>query len=125
MVAAVSELEEECEIFLLELDIGNANPLVYIFKLLLGIILFIITLTWLLHILLYVIITIDGIPFSPWLNKLFIQLDAYNVAFLSVFFFGLFTLYLLWCVTKGNLVFSMPWIFKFHPMKYLFNFLYF
>ncbi|CAD8086320.1 unnamed protein product [Paramecium primaurelia] len=117
LVAAVSELEEECEIFLLELDIGNANPLVYIFKLLLGIILFIITLTWLLHILLYVIITIDGIPFSPWLNKLFIQLDAYNVAFLSVFFFGLFTLYLLWCVTKGNLVFSMPWIFKFHPMK--------
>ena len=72
MVAAVSELEEECEIFLLELDIGNANPLVYIFKLLLGIALFIITLTWLLHILLYVIITIDGIPFSPWLNKLFI-----------------------------------------------------
>lgn len=86
-----------------------------------GIILFIISLVWLLHILLNVIILVDGIPFSPWLNKLFIELDLYNVGFLSVFFFGLFTLYLLWCVTKGNLVFSMPWIFKFHPMKYIYQ----
>lgn len=118
LVMAVHELEEEYEIFKMELDIGNSNPLTYILKLVLGVILLLITITWWLHILLYVIIQYDGIPASPFLNRMFIDLELYNVNFLGVFFFSVFALYLVWCVTKGNMKLALPGVFSFHPMKY-------
>jgi len=120
LLQGVQMLEEEYEIFQMELDLGKSNPLVYIIKLLLGIILMMVTITWWIHLLLFTIITPNGVPLNTFLNKMFIDLEMYNVNFLAVFFFGFFTLYLLWCVIKGNMVFNMPWIFSFHPMKYIF-----
>ncbi|KAM3140194.1 hypothetical protein pb186bvf_007747 [Paramecium bursaria] len=114
---AVDELEEENEIFKMELDMSTSNPIIYVLKLVLGFLLLIVTICWWMHILLYIIIIQNGKPANPFLNTLFIQLESHDLGFLSVFFYGLFTLYLLWCVTKGNMVFKLPWIFSFHPMK--------
>lgn len=117
LLKAVQQLEEEYEIFRMEMDIQACNPCVYILKLLLGVALALVTVAWWIHLVLFTMIQINGRPYHPFLNRLFIELDAYNVSFVSVFFFGLFTLYLLWSTTKGNIVFNLPWIFSFHPMK--------
>ena len=111
----------------MELSIELSNPLVYCLKLLLGVVLLGVTVVWWIHMyvlfivwrLLYVILTSNGFPFNPFLNKMFIDLDEYNVNFIGVFFYGLFTLYLLWCVTKGNLKcgINIPYILTLHPMK--------
>jgi LMBR1-like membrane protein len=68
---------------------------------------------------LYVILRKNGFPMNPFLNKMFVDLEEYNVNFIGVFFFGLFTLYLLFCVTKGNLKcgIQIPYLLKIHPMK--------
>ena len=46
---AVIELEEQLEIFLLELEIEKSNPLIYLFKLILGFIFLLVSLLWQLH----------------------------------------------------------------------------
>jgi LMBR1 domain-containing protein 1 len=42
-----------------------------------------------------------------------------NITFVATGFYGLFTIYLLWCVQKGNISFGLriPFITSFHPMK--------
>lgn len=110
-------LEEEYEIFKKELEIQNSNPLLYLLALTLGIILLLLALFWWLHILINCVMVRDGIPVHTFLNKLLVDLQNANLGFLAVFFFGLFTLYLLWSVTQGNIALNLPWIFSFHPMK--------
>jgi LMBR1 domain-containing protein 1 len=96
-------------------------------KLCLGVLLLCVTILWWVHMyqylhknsILFIIVRKNGFPYHPFLNKMFTELEAYNVNFIGVFFFGFFTLYLLWCVTKGNIKVGLriPFLFTMHPMK--------
>ena len=70
--------------------------------------------------LLFIIIKRNGFPYNPFLNKLFITLEIYNINFLGVGLFGLFSIYLIWCVIKGNTSrkINIPFILSIHPMRY-------
>lgn len=61
----------------------------------------------------------NGFPSHPFLNKMLIDLEEGGVSFISTGLFMLFSLYLLWAVSKGIFKFGVriPFIFKFHPMK--------
>ena len=135
-------IERDYEIFKLELNIVNTNPLVWILKLICGILFFIISLVWWLHMYklkqFYFFSTIyfnlifwinrilfvlapgwDDFPSSPFLNKVLTDLEESGVNFLGTAIFAFLSLYLLWCVQKGNIKFGLriPFIFTVHPMK--------
>ena len=77
-----------------------------------GILGVVLSLTWVLHIVLWNITHV-----TPFLNALFTKLDnAFSL--LGVGAYGLFTFYLLWCVVKGCTKFGLNFIiFTVHPMK--------
>lgn len=113
-------LERDYEIFKLELNIANTNPVVWVLKLILGILFFIISFVWWLHIIIFVLAPgWSGFPSSPFLNKVLTDLEESGVNFLGTAIFAFLSLYLLWCVQKGNIKFGLriPFIFTIHPMK--------
>lgn len=94
---------------------------VSITKLIVGIIFAILSLTWVLHIVLYVLVPgVSGSAGVPFLNSLFTALEGGGLYPLGVSFFAVFNLYLLLCVLKGCLKFGMRILFFFsiHPMRY-------
>ncbi|KAL4484994.1 hypothetical protein ABPG74_020171 [Tetrahymena malaccensis] len=116
---AVLQLDDEHQLFKMELDIATTNPLIYYAKLLLGFFGIIISLVWWVHILLAVIVKKNGFPIYPLLDKMFLKLESIGVTFLAVAFFTMFTLYLLWCTMKGNfkIGIAIPFLFTIHPMR--------
>ncbi|CAD8181779.1 unnamed protein product [Paramecium octaurelia] len=117
--AATESLENEHEIFRMELEYQKVNPVVWVFKLILGIIFIILSLLWILQILLYMLIKINGFPAYSFLNKMFIYLEGTVMSFIGTILLALFTLYLLGCTYKGNLKFGLriPFLFTIYPMK--------
>ncbi|EGR30777.1 lmbr1-like conserved region family protein, putative [Ichthyophthirius multifiliis] len=116
----VLSLERDYQIFKLELNIVGINPAIWFFKLIGGVIFFIVSIIWWLHIILYVLSSdINGFPKAPFLNEMLIELESSGVSFLSTALFAFLSLYLLWCVQKGNIKFGLriPFIFTLHPMK--------
>lgn len=98
------------------------NCAVSITKLVIGILCAILSITWVLHILLYVVaahITPDGKPASTFLNDLFGACEGSGLYPVGVSFFAVFSLYLLLCVVKGCLKFGMRifFLFAIHPMR--------
>jgi LMBR1 domain-containing protein 1 len=61
----------------------------------------------------------DGEAIFGFVNNLLVHLNEQGLNFISTGIFGVFTIYLLWCVQKGNLSFGIriPFIMSFHPMK--------
>jgi len=112
---AVYLLEEDVEEFQnCTANYKNYNPLIPIFSLLSGIISFLISLLWIIHIIVYVF---PEEPLNPFLNLYFRWFDTFFSLFgtLSV---ALFTLYLLVCAVKGCFKFGMRLgFFTLHPMK--------
>jgi len=84
-------------------------------QLILGLCGIVISISWLIHIILYVI---PVPPVYGFLNDFFVTLDNTFTLF-GVIAYGLFSFYLLWCVFKGNFKFGMrvPFLFAIHPMK--------
>jgi len=84
-------------------------------QLILGIFSVGITLLWILHMILYLVIVP---PASPFLNQMFIVLDGVFSLF-GTAMLGLFSFYLILCVVKGNFKFGVrvPFLFSIHPMK--------
>jgi len=140
----VLTLERDYEIFRLELNIANTNPVVWVLKLIGGILFFIISFIWWLHmykskIFFFILVTSiltwlfllffriifvlapgwSGFPSSPFLNKVLTDLEESGVNFLGTAIFAFLSLYLLWCVQKGNIKFGLriPFFFTIHPMK--------
>ena len=115
----VSLIENDYDIFQLELKIADVNPLVYVSKLILGILFIIISLIWTIHIIIVILIKPEGQPYAYFLNTLFTDLVNKNVAFFATLIYGMFAFYLLWCTMKGNFKFGLriPFLFTFHPMK--------
>jgi len=139
----VLTIERDYEIFKLELNIVNTNPVVWVLKLICGILFFIISFVWWLHMyktkaifcflstiyfkrlfglnrILFVLAPgWNGFPSSPFLNKILTDLEESGVNFLGTAIFAFLSLYLLWCVQKGNIKFGLriPFVFTVHPMK--------
>jgi LMBR1 domain-containing protein 1 len=70
--------------------------------------------------LLFIAIKPNGVPASSFLNKILLGLEAGNAGFIATAIFAFLSLYLLWCVQKGNIKFGVriPFIFSLHIMKY-------
>jgi len=96
----------------------GGNPIWYWFKLFLGFLSGIISLTWFLHIMIFVL---PARPPSTFLNAMFIELESFIPGFpiLGVLAFGLYSFYLLWCVVKGlfRIGLRFPFLFKLYPME--------
>eukprot|EP00510_Aplanochytrium_minuta_P002702 CAMPEP_0184014036 /NCGR_PEP_ID=MMETSP0954-20121128/5388_1 /TAXON_ID=627963 /ORGANISM="Aplanochytrium sp, Strain PBS07" /LENGTH=315 /DNA_ID=CAMNT_0026294377 /DNA_START=899 /DNA_END=1846 /DNA_ORIENTATION=+ len=98
------------------------NPLVPYCKLILGIISFILTLVWVLHIILYMLVRNpypNGIPISYFLNTAFSWASKeINFALLGVILVGTFAIYLLFCALEGTARLGLRFlIVEIHPLK--------
>lgn len=71
------------------------------------------SLSWIIHIFVYTIFGVDG-----FLNNWFTAMDGVWT-FFGVIFYGLYALWLVYCVINGNFKFGfrIPLIFAIHPMK--------
>ncbi|KAK3280837.1 hypothetical protein CYMTET_11340 [Cymbomonas tetramitiformis] len=86
----------------------------YFLKLVLGILATVVSLCWVLHIILYMLV---DPPVSPFLNDLFIALDAAFSLF-GTGSFALFCFYLICCVMSGNARLGLSFLlFTAYPMK--------
>jgi LMBR1 domain-containing protein 1 len=112
---AVYLLEQDMdELKLCHEEYKNYNPLVSVFKLMLGCIASFVSFVWVLHIGLYML---PPLPLVPFLNSYFIWFDQWFPLFGTVSV-GLFSAYLLACAVKGCFKFGMRcFCFALHPMK--------
>lgn len=96
----------------------NYNPLIPYFALILGVIAFIVSIFWVLHIILYVIPkSTSGNPVTPFLNSYFMWFDRWFPLF-GVLSVAIFTVYLMLAALKGCFKFGLRFLFfTLHPMK--------
>jgi len=119
--AAFYFVKNEYEVLRVSYDEKGGNPLWYIFKLVLGCIGFVLSATWVLHIVLFVLPR--SRPIHPFLNDFFIQLEevgGVNGGFplFGVVAYGIYALWLQWCVIKGNFRFGARFLFfTLYPME--------
>lgn len=95
----------------------GGNSLWYVFQLILGCLGAVISLTWIIHIALFVL---PPQPISPFLNDLFITFETLIPGFplLGVCVFGTWSYYLLWCCVKGNFKLGVRFfLWKMYPME--------
>ena len=118
--ASVCMLDNEYQMVEIQTELNDEWVLKYWLGLFVGIICFILSLAWFLHILLYFIIIPNGQPITPFLNNLLTYLVQNNVSFLATAFFSFFCLYLLLAAIKGNVKFGLRVLlcWAVHPMKY-------
>jgi len=75
-----------------------------------------VSLAWILHIILYVLLKP---AVTPFLNSLFSVLDGVFPLF-GTLAFAIFAFYLVWCVLKGTMKFGLRLlIITIHPLKYV------
>lgn len=118
--ANVLLVEKKYEVFKIELNYLDANPLVWWGKLFLGCILCIVSFILWLHILLYLIVRSDkAFSDTAFLNDLLTGLDNSGITFLSTAVFAGLAIYMLLCTTKGVIKagFRIPFIINIHTMK--------
>lgn len=101
-------------------DQSGAGFTVFLFKLIFGIIFAIASILWVLHTIIYVVISQQVPGFNAtFLNALFSAFEGPGLYPVGVGLFGAFNLYLLMCVVKGTLKFGMRIFifFSIHPMQ--------
>jgi len=113
-------LEDEFERLRISKFERGENLAVSCTKLALGVTFAIISLAWVSHIALYVLIAPRGKPASVWLNWLLELFEHPGLYPIGVAIFACFSLYLLLCVVAGCLKFGMRFfcVFSIHPMRY-------
>jgi len=113
-------LKKDHHVLTIAHKLKGGNPLWYFFKLFLGIIGIVLSITWILHLILFVLPR--NRPFSPFLNTFFIKLEeAFGGGFplFGVLAFAIYSFYLLWACVKGNFKVGMRLlIIKMFPMEY-------
>jgi len=113
-------LKKDYKVLTIAHKLRGGNPLWYFFKLFLGLIGICLSISWLLHLILFVLPR--NRPFSPFLNTFFIDLEnAFGGGFplFGVLAFAIYSFYLLWCCVKGNFKVGMRLlIIKVFPMEY-------
>jgi len=113
-------LKQDVELLQACRDLRNTNPLWYIFKLVLGLICIVLSITWIIHIIIFIL---PPVPYYPFLNNFFIELEQVGGAnggfpLFGVVAFALYGFYLLWCVVKGNFKLGIRIAFwKIYPME--------
>ena len=114
-----------------EFDVLNKNNYIYdtiavVFYYLLiplGILSTILTVLWIIQFICSYFYILKGLkdrrPGYPFLSYMLIFFQDHDVSFLSFLFFGILTLYLLFCVMKGNFQFGVRFLccWSVHPMK--------
>jgi len=101
-------------------DLRNTNPIWYFLKLVMGIIGIILSITWVIHIIIFIL---PPRPYYPFLNNFFITLEQVGGAnsgfpLFGVIAFAIYGFYLLWCVVKGNFKLGIRIAFwKIYPME--------
>mmetsp|Transcript_100051 Transcript_100051/g.177518 ORF Transcript_100051/g.177518 Transcript_100051/m.177518 type:complete len:331 (-) Transcript_100051:160-1152(-) len=117
----VFELEEKWERVQLSKFQQGESLAVSIVKLVLGILFAIMSILWILHVILAVLIR-EHMPDKPiqFLNAIFEAFESPGLYPVGVALFASFNLYLLLCVVKGCLKFGMRIFlcFSIHPMRY-------
>lgn len=99
-------------------NLSKVEPFLYWLKLAFGIILALLSLVWIIHIFLWVIIKVNGKPVHPFLNNMLDGLVVGHVEFLSTGVFAIISLYLLWAAMKGNIKFGLRFFcFTFYPLR--------
>lgn len=117
--ASVNVIDDQYKMIDMQERVNEEWVLSYYLSLIAGVVCLLISLTWVTHIVLYVVIVIDGIPVYSFLNKMLTFFQNIGVGFLSTTFFSLLCMYLLWCTIKGNLKFGLRIMMcmEVHPMK--------
>jgi len=113
-VQAVYFLEKDWEKVKVAYKQRGGNPLKHIFFFCLGLLSAVLSLTWLLHIILYIFV---DPPADQFLNKYFMELDSFFALF-GVATYAIYVFYLLFCVIKGNMKFGLRFFcLPIHPMR--------
>ena len=98
----------------------NCSAVFYYLLIPLGVLSTILSLLWLIQFICsYFYILKDGRPGYPFLSLMLIYFQDNDVSFLSFLFFSILTLYLLFCVIKGNFQFGVRILccWAVHPME--------
>ena len=98
----------------------NCSAVFYYLLIHLGFLSTILSILWLVQFICSYFYTLkDGRPGYPFLSLMLIYFQDHDISFLSFLFFAILTLYLLFCVIKGNFQFGVRLFccFSVHPME--------
>ena len=91
--------------------------MVYIFKLILGLVCIIISIILVIHIFCYLLLKVDGRPVNPFLNNMLEYLEQSKVSVLATIIFALIGYYMMIAAIKGNVRVGMRVLcFTFYPL---------
>lgn len=112
-------LKKDIEVLEVAHKLKGGNPLIPFGQLILGIIGLVLSITWIVHIIIYVL---PSPPLHPFLNNFFIALEeafgAGNTGLLGVLAFAIYSFWLLACAVKGNFKLGMRFlVWKIYPME--------
>jgi len=111
-------LKKDCQLLITAYRLKGGNPLIPIGKLVLGICALVVSLAWVIHICIYIL---PNKPADPFLNTFFITLENVGQGYFPLFgilAYAIFSLYLLWCVVKGNFKMGIRFFcWKIYPME--------
>jgi LMBR1 domain-containing protein 1 len=111
---AVYFLEKDWEKVKVAYKQRGGNPLKHVFFFSMGLLSAALSISWLLHIILYNFV---DPPADQFLNKYFMDLDAFFALF-GVATYATYVFYLLFCVIKGNMKFGLRFFcLPIHPMR--------
>ena len=102
---------------------NNIAVVFYYLLIPLGILTTILTILWLIQFICSYFYILKGVkdrrPGYPFLSYMLIFFQDHDVSFLSFLFFGILTLYLLFCIIKGNFKFGVRFLccWSVHPME--------
>ena len=115
----VSVIEDQYEIVNFQELANQTSALGYLMQLISGIFCMILSVIWIVQIVLYILIKIDGKPLNTFLNVPLVYLSDNNLSFLSIIIFVVFAFYLLIITVKGNFKFGLRLMClgQIHPMK--------
>eukprot|EP01083_Nonionella_stella_P077927 213014_1 len=109
-------LQKEHEVLQVAFHLKGGNPIWYFFKLIIGLVGFVLSITWILHISLVVL---PRHPPTMFLNDLFDALTFNGFALISVVAIAVFAFYLEWCAIIGAFRFGLrlPFFSRMYPME--------
>lgn len=110
-------LKKDFQILTIAYKLRGGNPLVYLLKLFGAFVFGCVSISWWIHIAIYIL---PAKPVSPFLNTFFIDLTDNVPSFplFGVLAFALWSFHLLFCVVKGNFRLGVRFlVFKLYPME--------
>ena len=115
----VSVVDDQFQIINFQELANQTSAVGYLMRLIGGIFCMLLSVLWILQIVFYIIVKIDGKPLFTFLNVPLVKLADANVSFLSILIFVVMTFYLLIITVKGNFKFGLRIMIlgQIHPMK--------